>query len=213
MKKIKKWVAQHLWLISFLLILFVGGTTLSVFAQKMNKVRLRYTLSLGSDIEDSREDMVSALLSNQQADGGFSLAGNSQSDVDITGMALTALAPYYNSEAKYDVEKDSNKSQMKVSEAINHALEFLSKEQSKTGGFSNGGVENPESITQVLIGLTFLGIDPLSDERFIKEGNNLLDALMTFKMDDGGFVHSFEYDEKNQAQNLMNQTLWPLNKS
>lgn len=37
MKKIKKWVVQHLWLISFLLILFVGGTTLSVFAQKMNK--------------------------------------------------------------------------------------------------------------------------------------------------------------------------------
>lgn len=53
MKKIKKWVVQHLWLISFLLILFVGGTTLSVFAQKMNEVRLRYTLSLGSDIGGS----------------------------------------------------------------------------------------------------------------------------------------------------------------
>lgn len=53
MKKIKKWVVQHLWLISFLLILFVGGTNLSVFAQKMNEVRQRYTLSLGSDIGGS----------------------------------------------------------------------------------------------------------------------------------------------------------------
>lgn len=42
----------------------------------------------------NREKLVDAILEKEQEDGGFSLSTDGDSDVDITAMALTALAPY-----------------------------------------------------------------------------------------------------------------------
>ena len=44
--------------------------------------------------EWTREKLVSELLSRQLADGGFGLIKTDPSDVDLTSMVLTALAPY-----------------------------------------------------------------------------------------------------------------------
>ena len=61
------------------------------------------------------------------------------------------------------------------------------------------GTESSESCAQVLTALCSLGIDPQSDSRFIKNGNTVLDNLMSFRQEDGGFVHAYVYDASNPA--------------
>ena len=142
------------------------------------------------DAYQSREEILAELLKAQESDGGFSLsAGSGQTDVDITAMALTALAPYYeeNSEAKATADL---------------ALSWISEHQESDGGFCSSmdtGTESSESCAQVLTALCSLGIDPQSDSRFIKNGNTVLDNLMSFRQEDGGFVHAYVYDASNPA--------------
>src|SRR5699024_7764412 len=50
---------------------------------------------------------------------------------------------------------------------------------------------------QVIVALTALGIDPLRDERFIKNDQTLLDGLLKYRKSDGGFIHSEMYDDDN----------------
>lgn len=146
--------------------------------------------------KDTRKDIITELLSAQNEDGGFPLAKETDSDVDITAMALTSLAPYYNSEEQFKLK--NNKS-IQAKEAIERGLTYLSNSQNKEGGFESWGTPNPESATQVILALTALNINPQKDERFIKNNHNLIDFLLTFQMKDGGFVHSFEYDEENPS--------------
>ena len=51
--------------------------------------------------EWTREKLVSELLSRQLADGGFGLIKTDPSDVDLTSMVLTALAPYRGQDKTY----------------------------------------------------------------------------------------------------------------
>lgn len=120
------------------------------------------------------EDILHSLLSLRHADGGFSVMGES-AHVDDTAMALQAMAPYY---GKHE----------DVTLAIDEALLLLSERQTEEGGFLSYGTENPESIAQVIIALCALGIDPMTDERFIQNGNTMMDALLRFRVD-GGFSH------------------------
>ena len=144
------------------------------------------------DAYNTREDIISEILLKQCPDGGFALMGTS-SDPDITAMAIQALAPYNNSETVYSLKNGKKK----VHNVIIEALECLSKMQDERGGFESWGIENVESTCQVTVALCTLGIDPLSDARFIKNGNTLLDAIMAFRMPDGGFSHSFVFDKAN----------------
>ena len=45
--------------------------------------------------EFDRERILDEIVSSQNTDGGFSLS-KGESDIDITAMALQAIAPYYN---------------------------------------------------------------------------------------------------------------------
>lgn len=128
----------------------------------------------------TREGLVEEILSYQCSDGGWALMGD-ESDVDMTAMALTALAPYQE-------ETD-------VKAAVEQALTWLSNAQQDDGGFMSWGAANSESCSQVIVALTALGIDPTSDERFIKEGGTVLDALCAFACEGGGFRHSNEQAE------------------
>jgi len=71
----------------------------------------------------------------------------------------------------------------------------LSSKQNENGGytFSVDESESSESIAQVIVTLVELGI-PLDDPRFVKNGNTLLDALLSFQNEDGGFSHLSEDD-------------------
>ena len=122
---------------------------------------------------NSREKMINYILENQLKDGGFALSGNT-GEVDITAMALQALAKY--------------KDQQKVNAAIEKALNFLSKAQLGDGGFGTEEGENVESASQVLVAINVLGISA-KDERFIKNGKTIIDAIKKFEVKDGGYKH------------------------
>lgn len=126
--------------------------------------------------QTTREALIDAILAAQLSDGGWNVNGNG-SDADMTAMAIQALAPYYSSNAK-------------VKSAVDDALKRLSKMQEVNGGYTSWGTANAESVAQVIVALTSLGIDPASDGRFIKNGYSTLDALATFYNDKGGFKHS-----------------------
>ena len=152
----------------------------------------------------TREDFIIEILERQLADGGFALIG-SRSDVDITAMAIQSLAPYYNSEMEFSYTsttlKDENKNYIKqvktVHQVINEGVAFLSSAQKEDGTFSSWGSCNSESASQTIIALTAIGIDPQNDTRFIKNGNSVIDGFLSFRQEDGGFTHSYTYDEEN----------------
>ena len=127
------------------------------------------------DCSDTREKIMNTILSSQLSDGGFSADGVA-SDTDITAMAVTSLSQYC---------KD-NKT---VSASVNNALAFLQKAQNDNGIFSSADGENCESTAQVLIALCSMGIDVETDGRFIKNGNTIIDCLLSFQNADGGFCH------------------------
>ena len=112
-----------------------------------------------------RQQCIDYILGKQCADGGWALFG-SQGDPDITAMALQALAPYVDD--------------AKVGPAVEAGVACLSKMQMDNGGFASWGTENCESIAQVMVACTALGINPDTDSRFVKSGGSLLDALLRF---------------------------------
>ena len=131
----------------------------------------------------SREYLLNELISNQEEDGGFGII-KGRSDIDITAMALQALAPY--------AEKSE------VRNAIDKALAMLSSVQNDDATFSNWNTTSSESCSQIIIALCALGIDPKTDERFIKNEKSVFDAFMSFRLPDGSFSHSLS-DKKGDT--------------
>ena len=115
-----------------------------------------------------RDDYLNYILSKEISGGGWALSGTS-ADPDITMMAVQGLSKY-----TYLPE---------VNDAVKRALTVMSSKQNDQGGYASWGTVNAESIAQVICGLTMLGIDPTTDERFIKNGNTLVDALKSFSAD------------------------------
>ena len=132
----------------------------------------------------TRDVLLKHILSSQLSDGGWSLAGD-RGDVDITAMALQALAPYY-------------KDNQLVKDAVEKALQLLSDSQLDNGQFSSGGIVSAEGSTQVIVALTALGIDPHKDARFVKQGMSALDGLCLFSKGEG-FAHLMGKEEDPMA--------------
>ena len=137
-----------------------------------------------------RQKYIDRILACQLSDGGWSLFGgtsaayaNDKSDPDITGMALQALAKY--------------QSQSAVAKATQEALDCMSKMQQADGGFSSMGESNAESIVQMIVALCELGLSP-DDPRFVKNGTTMLDALLKFRQQNGGFNHTTSGTGNNQ---------------
>ena len=125
--------------------------------------------------QTTRDALVDAVLDSEIAGGGWALSG-SVPDVDMTAMALTSLAPYRGARAD-------------AAAAIERGLSVLSSLQGEGGGYGDAGSATSESCAQVVVALASLGIDPASDERFVKESGSVLDALCAFAVPGGGFKH------------------------
>lgn len=136
--------------------------------------------------DKQRSSMISLLTSSLGPDGLFvtKWAGETYADPDTTGTALTALAAYADRAA--------------VKSFIDKAVAGLSKAQN-----SNGSYGNVNSDAMVIIGLAAVGIDPASDERFVKGGCSLADALLLYVNDgQNGFTAGYisgTQGEKAQA--------------
>lgn len=140
---------------------------------------MRYEVPEGSYY--TREDILEEVLNAQEPDGGFALMSGAP-DADMTGMALQALAPYCS----------GGTATREAEDAAERALDWLSESQLSSGGFASYGSENAESVAQVMVALASLGLDPLTDSRFVKDGGTLLDALLSFQQEDGSFVHTMD---------------------
>ena len=119
-----------------------------------------------------RQQCVDAILTAQHNDGGWSLvtAKTQPSNVDITGMTLTALYPY--------------RDQPAVAAACETAFNWLSESQLDNGGFPYGKGETSESCVWAIVAATTWGINPDTDPRFIKNGNSAIDNLLTYYLED-----------------------------
>ena len=126
-------------------------------------------------VQTTRKRLIQNIIKKQLKKGGWAFTG-AKADVDTTAMAIQALAAYYNSNAS-------------VKKAVNKALTILSERQNSDAGFSSYGVDNLESSAQVITALTSLGINPASDQRFIKNHKSIMDNLLTFYSANGGFKH------------------------
>lgn len=124
--------------------------------------------------QTTREKLVDYVLSKALENGGWTFWG-SNADPDMTGMAIQSLAPYYNTNEA-------------VKTAVDKALTVLSEMQNENGGFASWGTVNSESCAQAVCALTSLGIDPTSDTSFVKNGNNTVDAILSFGCENG-FKH------------------------
>ena len=124
-------------------------------------------------VQATRQMYVDELLARALPDGGWTLTGG-EPDVDITAMTLQALAKY--------------RDQADVTAAVERGLAVLSSLQEPDGGYVSWGSSNSESVAQVIVALTELGV-PLDDERFTKNGITVEDALLRFAQENGAFVH------------------------
>lgn len=141
----------------------------------MSKIFGLHLLNNGLTSEKyDRASLVSEIISSQLDDGGFALTGGA-GDIDVTSMALSALAP--------------NAENEDVRETVGRALEMISSRQLDDGGFAGFSGENAESAAQVLLALSSLGVDCENDARFIKNGNTVIDAIEEYRLDDGSFSH------------------------
>ncbi len=131
----------------------------------------------------TREALIESILDGQFEDGGWSVWDTS--DPDMTAMAIQALAPYYN----------KNKA---VKNAVDKALFWLSAVQNTNGGFGSVDGASSESSAQVITALTALGINPHTDERFIKNGHSVINALCEYYTD-GGFRHTIDGELNGMA--------------
>lgn len=124
--------------------------------------------------------LVQAVLEQQNKDGSWSASADTKpvGDVDMTAMALQALAPYH---------KDGGNET--VNTAVEKALNWLS-------GKYRSGYDSSESCAQVVIALSALNLDANTDARFTKtvEGKTLsvLGNLLQYRVaENGGFKHQF----------------------
>lgn len=130
----------------------------------------------GKDAKWTRDALIQWLVDNRSESGGWSLSAG-KSDADVTGIVLTALAPYVD--------------RAEVRAAVDAALAWMSAAQLKSGGFAAlGQPESSETTAQALIALTALDIDPANDTRFQKDGVSALARLLQFRQADGRFAHA-----------------------
>lgn len=122
----------------------------------------------------SREMLVDGILQYQTPNGGWANSGD-EPDPDVTAMALQALAPYRN---RADVKA-----------AADQALGILSQMQDASGNFPGKYGTSCETIAQVIVALATWGIDPHTDARFVKSGVSVMDGLLGYFVEGGGFCH------------------------
>ena len=153
--------------------------------------------SRGVDGDALAERFIDRVLADQTSDGGFddyygfSVAtakeGETvleQSSVPETISALSALAPYRDKE--------------NVAAAIEAGLTYLSSVQLSDGSFAytnRAWRDAPNgAVTLSMLSLMDKLDISIDDERFVKNGNTVADAMRTFYVDGVGFISDFEVD-------------------
>ena len=128
--------------------------------------------TIPDDALNSRDAMINIIMAGQNADGGISETQGEPSDVFLTALSLTALAPYRDDDS--------------IGPCIERALDWLSGEQHSNALYYDGAVSSSRQTSAVILALGSLSVS-LADSRFSKNGIHMLDALMRFYSDGSGF--------------------------
>lgn len=154
-------------------------------------------LNSGNYTQDSYW-LVQAILTQQNENGSWSASADRKpvGDVDMTAMALQALAPYYN-------EGDDTT----VNAAVNKALQWLSAK------YKNTGYTSAESCAQVVVALSALQLNANSDSSFVKTVDgaptSVLGDLLRYYLGEGqGFKHAAS--GKTADQKATEQALYAM---
>lgn len=122
------------------------------------------------------------------------------SDPDTTAMVLTALAPYVNNAASS--MGISEETRLAAIAAAKDGFAYLSAAQKDSGAIDNFG-ENACSTSMVILAMGAYGKDVAQDAQFMKNGNSLVDGLMSFATaDQKGFLSNYTnaYDDFTTEQ-------------
>lgn len=189
----------------------VGGKNLLAALQNRNIMQVTNTsdtdinglvfgllaLNSGNYTQDSYW-LVQAILTQQNEDGSWSSSADTKpvGDVDMTAMALQALAPYY-------TEGDDTT----VNAAVDKALQWLSAKYKGTGYTS------AESCAQVVVALSALQLNANSDSSFVKTVDgaptSVLGDLLRYYLGEGqGFKHAAS--GKTADQKATEQALYAM---
>lgn len=158
---------------------FVNGSNTSLNQSIWAVIALDFAEQNGFTADYPRDAAVKFICDHQDISGGFDESGWGV-DVDSTAHALIALAPDYQQVGKED-----------ITAVIHRALNYLHGQQLESGGFGSWGTENPDSIAAVVEALMALKINPGSEEWNLN-GNNMVDALLSYQSSAGWFVYSWE---------------------
>ena len=189
----------------------VGGKNLLTALQDRNIMQVTNTsdtdinglvfgllaLNSGNYTQDSYW-LVQAILTQQNKDGSWSSSADTKpdGDVDMTAMALQALAPYYN-------EGDDTT----VNAAVDKALQWLSAK------YKGKGYTSAESCAQVVVALSALQLNANSDSSFVKTVDgaptSVLGDLLRYYLGEGqGFKHAAS--GKTADQKATEQALYAM---
>lgn len=154
-------------------------------------------LNSGNYTQDSYW-LVQAILTQQNADGSWSASAETKpaGDVDMTAMALQALAPYYNEGGDTTVNA-----------AVDKALQWLSAK------YKGMGYTSAESCAQVVVALSALQLNANSDSSFVKTVDgaptSVLGDLLQYYLGEGqGFKHAAS--GKTADQKATEQALYAM---
>jgi hypothetical protein len=154
-------------------------------------------LNSGNYTQDSYW-LVQAILTQQNEDGSWSSSADTKpvGDVDMTAMALQALAPYYNEGGDTTVNA-----------AVDKALQWLSAK------YKNTGYTSAESCAQVVVALSALQLNANSDSSFVKTVDgaptSVLGDLLRYYLGEGqGFKHAASL--KTADQKATEQALYAM---
>ncbi|SUY46835.1 surface/cell-adhesion protein [Clostridium putrefaciens] len=128
-----------------------------------------------SKADYDKENAVNYIVSKSK-DGHYG-------DLDTTAMVITPLSKYKHIKG--------------VEEIINSCIEHINSKQLKTAGFEAFGNENPYTLSAVIQAL-IANKENIFSSKWVKDGNTLLDALLTFKTGD-----HFEFKSQWGAESNM----------
>ncbi len=127
-----------------------------------------------SGTEELEKDLIDAVLENQGEDGSWDEWGSVQS----TSNVIAGLSFYRGTDENID-------------KAIENAVDYLHKVQNSDGRFDDGYGPDANVAAMAVIGLCAAGVNPDTDDRFVKDGVSALDGLLSFALtDNSGFGYN-----------------------
>lgn len=138
--------------------------------------------------KNTRDSIIKDMLSLRTKDGGFSWDNEADTaDLDTTAMAIQALYKY--------------KDRSDVKEVIDTGIEILKKNQSETGDYVGSYMgwtyESPCTAAQVVVALDNLGMNPTDAKNGFVKTKDLIDVMMSYYIEGGGFKNASDEDEVN----------------